>query len=103
MHKTPALAVLAAVALAAGAAGAQTDRKIDFLKAATDFADCMIVHGRDRYGKVHSPLFAVLLMRRARPTIGPQPHFKRPSPYDTSTMNTPFRKYDFSQHYKKTL
>ena len=71
--------------------------QVDFLKAATDFADCMIAHGRDRYGTVHSPLFAVLLMRGARPAIGPQPVFKRPSPYNTANMNTPFRKYDFNR------
>lgn len=71
--------------------------KVDFLKAATDFADCMITHGRDRYGTVHTPLFAVLLLRGAKPTIGPQPYFKRPSPYNTSNMNTPFRKYDFNR------
>ena len=71
--------------------------QVDFLKAATDFADCMIAHGRDRYGTVHSPLFAVLLMRGARPAIGPQPYFKRPSPYNTANMNTPFRKYDFNR------
>ena len=107
MQRTRWLAALAAV-LAAGTMQAQTAAvpyhraaeklgKIDFLKAATDFADCMIAHGRDRYGKVHSPLFAVLLMRQARPAIGPQPYFKRPSPYNTSNMKTPFRKYDFNR------
>jgi len=71
--------------------------EIDYLKAATDFADCMIAHGRDRYGKVHSPLFAVLLTRGKRPRIGPQPYFERPSPYNTSNMKTPFRKYNFNR------
>ena len=71
--------------------------EVDFLKAAVAFADCMIAHGRDRYGSVHSPLFAVLLTRGKRPTIGPQPYFARPSPYDTGNMKTPFRKYDFNR------
>jgi len=97
MQKVRLPAVLAAVALVAGAARAQRPRQINFLRAATDFADCMIAHGRDRYGKVHSPLFAVLLMRRPRPTIGPQPYFKRPSPYNTGRLGTPFRKYDFNR------
>lgn len=70
---------------------------IDYLKAATDFADCMIEHGRDRYGKEHSPLFAVLLTREKEPKVGPQPYFDRPSPYDTSNMKTPFRKYNFNR------
>ncbi|MHC4202674.1 MAG: hypothetical protein ACYSU0_22000, partial [Planctomycetota bacterium] len=88
-----ALAILAAdAAFAAPACG-----EIDFLKAAVDFAECMIRHGRDRYGTVQSPLFAVLLTREAEPRIGPQPYFARPSPYNTSKMNTPFRKYDFNK------
>ena len=84
---------LAVLLITVSAAPAQ----VDFLKAAADFADCMIAHGRDRYGTVHSPLFAVLLMRGPKPTIGPQPVFKRPSPYNTSNMNTPFRLYDFNR------
>jgi hypothetical protein len=71
--------------------------EIDYLKAAVDFAECMIRHGRDRYGKVHSPLFAVLLTRQAEPSIGPHPYFDRPTPYDVSNMNTPFRKYNFNR------
>lgn len=74
-------------------------REIDFLTAATDFADCMIEYGRDRYGAVHSPLFAVLLTREAEPRIGPQPVFARPCPYDTGTMKTPFRLH----HYNRCL
>ena len=106
MQRTRWLVALATM-LMAGTAQAETAAvsyrraaeklgKVDFLKAATDFADCMIEFGRDRYGKVHSPLFAVLLMRQARPAIGPQPYFKRPSPYNTSNEKTPFRKYDFN-------
>ncbi|MHC4247755.1 MAG: hypothetical protein ACYS9X_01375 [Planctomycetota bacterium] len=71
--------------------------EVDFLEAAVGFAECMLRYGRDRYGKVESPLFAVLLTRETKPRIGPQPYFDRPSPYDTSKMNTPFRKYDFNR------
>jgi hypothetical protein len=71
--------------------------KIDFLKAARDFADCMIKYGRDRYGDVHSPLFAVLLTREAEPKIGPQPYFARPSPYNTSKMSTPYRLHNYNK------
>jgi len=70
---------------------------IDYLQAAVDFAECMIRYGRDRYGEVHSPLFAVLLTREKVPRIGPQPYFARPTPYDVSRMKTPFRKYDFNR------
>lgn len=52
--------------------------EIDHLKIATDFADCMLRYGRDRYGEVHSPLFAVLLTRAAEPRIGPHPRFADP-------------------------
>ena len=64
---------------------------VDYLKVATKFADCMLKYGRDRYGKVHSPLFAVLLTREAEPRIGPQPYFDRPSPYNTSNTWTGYR------------
>jgi len=79
------------------AARADAAGAIDYLQVARDFADCMIAHGRDRYGTVHSPLFAVLLLRTDPPAIGPEPYFARPSPYNTSNMNTPFRKYDFNR------
>ncbi|MFP4058660.1 MAG: hypothetical protein ACLF0G_17475 [Candidatus Brocadiia bacterium] len=98
------LALLATAALAAAEAPRQARAlrqaeklgPVDFLGLATAFADCMIEHGRDRYGAVHSPLFANLLLRGERPTIGPEPRFA-PSPYDTSGMNTPFRKFDFNK------
>jgi hypothetical protein len=61
----------AAVALLASPAFGE----IDFLKAATDFADCMIAHGRDRYGKVHSPLFSNILTREKEPRTTPYPRF----------------------------
>jgi len=99
------IAAILSLAVLSLDARAEALDQIDFIKAATDFADCMIEYGRDRYGKVHSPLFAVLLMRRTEPVIGPQPYFKRPSPYNTSKMNTPFRKYDFNRclNYPKGL
>ena len=71
--------------------------EVDFLKAAVDFADCMLACGRDRYGKVHSPLFAVLLTREKEPKIGPEPYFDRPTPYNVGNMKTPFRKYNFNR------
>ncbi len=49
--------------------------EIDFLKAATEFADCMIEYGRDRYGKVHSPLFSNILTREKEPRTTPYPRF----------------------------
>ncbi len=73
--------------------------EIHHLARAAAFADCMIRHGRDRYGDVHSPLFAVLLLRTSPPRIGPQPVFDRPCPYDTSRMATPFRLH----HYNRLL
>jgi hypothetical protein len=30
----------------------------DYLSLVVQYADCMLEHGRDRYGEVHSPLFA---------------------------------------------
>jgi len=61
------------------AAVRQADKlgKIDFLKAATDFADCMIEYGRDRYGQVHSPLFSNILTRQEKPRTTPYPRFAR--------------------------
>jgi len=65
------LAVVAAIVLVASPALGE----IDFLKAATDFADCMIEYGRDRYGKVHSPLFSNILTREKEPRTTPYPRF----------------------------
>ncbi|MGB2819500.1 MAG: hypothetical protein WBF17_00860, partial [Phycisphaerae bacterium] len=47
----------------------------DYLKITKDYAECMIRHDRDRYGKVHSPLFASTLMRSDPPTLLPAPQF----------------------------
>jgi hypothetical protein len=71
--------------------------KIDYLRLATDFADCMLKYGRDRYGRQHTPLFAVLLTRETEPRIGPQPYFDRPSPYKTGSERTPFSKYNYNR------
>ena len=79
---------------------ARAGGRIDFLKAARGFADCMLRWGRDRYGKVHSPLFAVLLTREKEPRIGPEPYFARPSPYkisDEEKRRTDFWRYDFNK------
>ena len=65
------LAVIAAVVLVASPALGE----IDFLKAATDFADCMIEYGRDRYGKTRSPLFSNILTREKEPRTTPCPRF----------------------------
>jgi len=74
-----AAVVVCHVPASAGLRSSPSERgEIDFLKAATDFADCMLKYGRDRYGRVHSPLFAVLLTREAEPRIGPYPLFAGP-------------------------
>jgi len=75
--KTSRLIALIAVVLVGAATGEPTDKvgEIDFLKAATDFADCMIEYGRDRYGKIHSPLFSNILTREKRPRTTPYPRF----------------------------
>ena len=64
-------AVVAVVTLLASPALSE----IDFLKTATDFADCMIKYGRDRYGKTHSPLFSNILTREKEPRTTPYPLF----------------------------
>lgn len=48
----------------------------DYLKLARDYADCMIEHGRDRYGKQHSALFASTLTRDDPPALLPYPEFE---------------------------
>jgi len=67
---------------------------IDFLKVAADFADCMIQHGRDRYGETHSPLFAVLLTREKQPRIGPYPLFADPGRVGGNPV---FNRFDFNK------
>ncbi len=69
---------------------------VDFLGRATDFADCMIRFGRDRYGKVHSPLFANALTREPEPRTTPYPIFAEPD-REAKSMNTPFRRFDFNR------
>ena len=48
----------------------------DYLALARRYADHMIRHGRDRYGEVHSPLFASTLTRDDPPTLLPEPKFE---------------------------
>ncbi|MDP6542384.1 MAG: hypothetical protein QGH60_00250 [Phycisphaerae bacterium] len=73
MNRTERFCIMlvAVVALVASPAPGE----IDFLKAATDFADCMIEYGRDRYGKTHSPLFSNILTREKQPRTTPYPLF----------------------------
>jgi hypothetical protein len=48
----------------ARAAENKAESKRDYLKVVTAYADTLIEHGRDTYGKVHSPLFAAALDRK---------------------------------------
>ena len=68
--------------------------RIDYLKATVDFADCMLRYGRDRYGTVHSPLFAVLLTREAKPRIGPYPLFADPERVGNYPV---YNRFDFNK------
>ena len=69
-------------------------RPIDFLKLATDFADCMIRYGRDRYGSVHSPLFSNILTREKEPRTTPYPLFADP---DRVGNYKTFNRFDFNK------
>jgi hypothetical protein len=80
--RRPTCAHVGLVWLAAALAVPAAEREpepIDCLQLAVDFADCMIAHGRDRYGAVHSPLFANLLLRSRIPTLPPYPLFEAPA------------------------
>jgi hypothetical protein len=55
----------------------------------------MLEYGRDRYGEVHSPLFAVLLTRESEPRIAPQPCFADPG--RVSKDNPVFNRFDFNK------
>ncbi len=69
-----------------------------YLDAAVRFADCMIEHGRDRYGAVHSPLFAVLLLRSEQPRIAPQPLFDSEIQYDWQRkLENPFKRFNYNR------
>ena len=70
----------------------------NYLMAAIEFAECMIKHGRDRYGDVHSPLFAVLLTRENPPEIGPYPIFDAPAQYEwQKEVESPFREFNYNR------
>jgi hypothetical protein len=101
--------VMALVAFSAGGPLPAADEP-DFLKAAVDFAECMITYGRDRYGEVQSPLFAVLLTRENEPRIGPYPLFaektekarrkhdqQRREAEATGRYVTPFLRFNFNE------
>lgn len=45
-----------------------TDCK-SYLRRVIDFADCMLQYGTDRYGKIHSPLLASILIRGNEPYV----------------------------------
>lgn len=66
---------MCSIAVIATAHPSVGETRPDYLKLARDFGDCMIAHGRDRYGKVHSPLFSNILTRGARPETTPYPLF----------------------------
>jgi hypothetical protein len=74
---------------------AQDGKGEGFLNDAQAFADCMIEHGRDRYGTQQTPLFTVLLLRKNPPRIGPSPMFAKPEREDAK-MTTPFRRFDYN-------
>ncbi|MCX7886304.1 MAG: hypothetical protein N3B01_03475, partial [Verrucomicrobiae bacterium] len=56
--------LICACLLVSLAPGAEAQQKTDHLAILRRYADTMIEHGRDRYGTVHSPLFAVTLDRK---------------------------------------
>ncbi len=92
------LLIISIACTLAAPAGTTPILEHDYLKAATDFADCMITFGRDRYGEIHSPLFAVLLTREEMPRIGPYPLFDAPAQYDwQKKLNNPFRKFNYNR------
>src|SRR5262245_58650506 len=57
------LRIVLPVLLGMCAAASAATPEHDLLKVVRTYADAMIEKGRDRYGKVHSPLFAVTLDR----------------------------------------
>lgn len=83
-------------AFATATASAEKATEIDYLKVAVDFAECMIQHGRDRYGRVHSPLFSNILTREKEPKLTPYPLFADPA-RESRDMKTPFRRFDFNK------
>ncbi|GAB3416505.1 hypothetical protein [Niabella aquatica] len=50
-------------------------KKIDYLQMAINYAETMLLYGRDRYGEIHSPLFSNILTREAHPKSTPYPLF----------------------------
>jgi len=83
---------------------------IDPLQIARDFGDCILRYGRDRYGKVHSPLFSNILTREREPRLTPYPLFAELSQKarDANAKQrqereargehvTPFMRFDFNK------
>jgi len=121
MNRTGRVSTVAAVLLLVSVSlGGPPEKvvEIDFLKAAIDFADCMIEYGRDRYGKVHSPLFSNILTRETEPRTTPYPRFselpaKGKANWDKKLKNWSgpkagyyyFHKFDFNKvlNYPKGL
>ncbi len=77
-------AALATALLARASLADDAGEAADHLARARSFADCMIRHGRDRYGPVHSPLFANALTREDPPRLTPYPLFA-PTPVNKKT------------------
>ena len=76
-----ALATCLMFVVGAEAAENKAETKPDYLKVVTAYADTLIEHGRDTYGKVHSPLFAAALDRHRQPpglTVGELDPVARP-------------------------
>jgi len=63
-HTFALLAVLLLMPLAGLRAAESASEADRYLKIVRAYADCMIEHGRDTYGKEHSPLFAGMLSRK---------------------------------------
>ena len=92
------LMAMAAISVAAETPDLKAAAERNYLKAATKFAECMILHGRDRYGEVHSPLFAVLLTRDDPPEMGPHPIFDDPPEYEwQKEVKSPFRNFNYNR------
>ena len=52
--------------------GNRQEKPYDFLQIAQDYADTMLVRGRDVYGEEHSPLFATMLDRETLSMLSPE-------------------------------
>lgn len=64
LAKQVAASILAALGDKTSRPATTSAAQPDYLRIVRAYADAMITHGRDTYGKVHSPLFAVTLDRK---------------------------------------